>query len=309
MEHIISAKGSDTGEDKALIKDADSRSFVQDVLEGSKTRPVLVDFWATWCEPCKQLTPVLEKLVRESKGKIALIKVDIDKNQQIAAQLQIQSVPTVYAFYQGQPVDAFQGALPESQIRSFIDQLITLSGGADEEGKDMNAILDQGFAALAAGDTNLALRIFGGASHAEPDNVRILAGLAQTYLAVGKIEEARALLESVAKEAASDPDIIKARAALDLMDLGRDAGDVAELQDRLAKEPENHALRYDLSLALAGRAQLEEAAEHLIAIISADREWNDNAARTQLLKLFDVAGAADPFTLRWRRRLSSILFS
>ncbi|GAK34838.1 putative protein [alpha proteobacterium Q-1] len=309
MDHLISstsgASAASLGQND-LIRDADARSFVKDVLEGSKDRPVLVDFWAEWCAPCKQLTPMLETLVRGHKGKVALIKVDIEKNRDIAAQLQIQSVPTVYAFYKGQPVDAFQGALPESQVRAFIDQLIKLSG---DPGDGLDAMIDQAFAALDADQPAEALRILGGLSHAEPDHSRILGGMAQAYLALGHVEEARALLADIPADKANDPAIMKAQAALELADLAKEVGDLDSLEAAHRAQPDDHQARFDLARALAAYQRPEEAAEHLIAIISTDRDWNEGAARAALLKLFESKGPTDPFTLRWRRRLSSVLFS
>ncbi len=306
MEPILGA-GAGAGSDAAVVvKDTDTRNFVKDVLEASRERPVLVDFWAEWCGPCKQLTPVLEKLVREQKGKVALIKLDIDRNPDIAAQLRIQSIPTVFAFYQGQPMDAFQGALPESQLRQFIERLVKNAG----EGRSpVDDLLEDADRALAEGDADRAAEIFGAIRRMEPGDARAIAGLARVALARGAREEARRLLDSVPAADAGRPEVLKARAALDLAAAAADAGDVAELETRLAARPDDLATRYELARALLARGDREAAAEQLVAIIRADRDWNDGAAREQLLKMFEAAGPTDPFTRTWRRRLSSILFS
>ena len=306
MEPILSAGADAGGAAAVVIKDTDTRSFVKDVLEASRERPVLVDFWAEWCGPCKQLTPVLEKLVREQKGKLALIKLDIDRNPDIAAQLRIQSIPTVFAFYQGQPIDAFQGALPESQLREFIERLVK---NATQGRSPVDDLLEEAESALAAGDSARAAEIFGAVLKMQPGDVRAVAGLSQVALARGEREEARRLLDSLPEAEAGRPEVLKARAALDLAEAAEKAGDVAELEARVAASPDDLAARFDLAQALLARGDREAAAEHLIAIIRADRDWNEGAARTQLLKMFEAAGPKDPFTQTWRRRLSSILFS
>ncbi len=306
MEPILSA-GADAGSDAAVvIKDTDTRNFVKDVLEASRERPVLVDFWAEWCGPCKQLTPVLEKLVREQKGKVALIKLDIDRNPDIAAQLRIQSIPTVFAFYQGQPLDAFQGALPESQLRQFIERLVK---NADQGRSPVDDLLEDAEGALGEGDVARAAEIFGAVLRMEPGDVRAVAGLARVALARGERDEARRLLDSVPEADAGKPEVLKARAALDLAEAAEEAGDVAELEARVAAHADDLAARFDLARALLAHGDREAAAEHLIAIVRADRDWNEGAARAQLLKMFEAAGPTDPFTQTWRRRLSSILFS
>lgn len=306
MEPIISASGDKTEADTVIIKDATSATFVKDVVETSNERPVLVQFRASWSEPCKQITPILEKLVREFKGKFALIRVDIEQSREIATQLNIQAVPTLYAFYRGQPIDAFQGALPEAQLRQFIKQIVRLS---DKGQSGIDDMVEQGFEALEKGDTDQAMRLFGGASHVEPDNPAILGGLAQGYLALGRKDEAQAILDSATPEQAGHPALAKARATIELTALAKNTGDLASLQARVDEDGSDHQARFDLALALIVAGRTDEAAGHLLDIIKLDREWNENAARDQLFKMFEAAGPKDPFTLRWRRRLSSMLFS
>lgn len=305
MEPIIGT-GTNEAAAEALIKESDAGNFVQDVVQGSQERPVIVDFWAEWCGPCKQLTPILEKVVREQKGKVALIKLDVDKNQQIAAQLRIQSIPAVYAFYQGQPMDAFQGALPESQVRQFVEKLIENAGLGRSP---VDTLIDKGEDALASGDADTAFEIFRQALSAEPDHPGLLGGMVQALLALGRREEAERMLAELPEDKADHPQVAKARAALELTADASEVGDVAALRERVAASPDDLEARFDLANAELARDDREAAAEQLVEILRRDRQWNDGAARQRLLKMFEAAGPADPFTLRWRRRLSSILFA
>lgn len=286
-----------------LIKDGSDAGFMTDVVEASRTQPVLVDFWATWCGPCRTLTPMLEKAVRAAGGKVKLVKIDVDKNPAYAGQLRVQSIPTVYAFVNGQPVDGFQGAVPESQLNAFIDKL---TGGAG-----VNADVEQ---LLALGEESLTLNDLGGAAQAfaqvltmEPASPRAVAGMARVYLADGDVDQARQTLDMVAPDS-TDPAIVSIRARLALAGSGP-SGDDADLQVRLAADPSDHQARYDLAMARSAAGDLKGAVDLLLDIVRADRDWNDQAARKQLLTVFDAAGVASDVARDGRRRLSSILFA
>ena len=287
-----------------LIKDSSDAEFIADVLEASKTTPVIVDFWATWCGPCKTLGPLLEKQVLAAKGAVKLVKVDVDKNPQIAAQLRVQSIPTVYAFVDGKPVDGFQGAVPESQIKSFIDRL----AGPPPEAADLEAVLKLGTESLALGDLGGAAQAFAQALQLDPENLKAIAGLARCYLLGGDLERAREVVD-MAPEGAKDPDLESVKTALALAADAPSGEEVAGLEQKVASNPGDHAARFELAKALAGRAENQAAAEHLLRIIEADRDWNDGEARKFLLTVFEAAGPGSDTAKQGRRRLSSILFS
>jgi len=307
MEPIIGSSPSPAAA-ADLIKDSDIKNFAEDVVRTSMDVPVLVDFWAPWCGPCKQLTPMIEKAVTAAAGKVKLVKVNIDENQAIAQQLRIQSIPAVYAFKQGQPVDGFVGALPESQIRAFIERLI---GGAIGP-TPVEETLEAARAALEAGDTGEALQAFAAVLDAEPDNVAAQAGLARCYVAEGELEAAADILDQVAAEHAGDPEIVGARAALTLAQdalAAADPDETAALTGRIDANPQDYEARFELAVALNAGGRREEAVDQLLAIIKANRGWNDEAARKQLLTFFEAWGPTDPFTVDSRRQLSTILFS
>ena len=284
-----------------LIKDSTDADFMADVIEASRVQPVIVDFWATWCGPCKTLGPNLEKAVKAAKGAVKLVKVDVDANPRIAGQLRVQSIPTVYAFVDGQPVDGFMGAVPESQIKTFIDKLIGPAAPSD-----LDEILALGAESLAIGDLGGAAQAFAEALQLEPKNVKAIAGLARCYLLGGDLERTREVL-ALAPADAKDPELDSVRAALTLADTA--PSETTEFERRLAADPDDHAARLELAKALAGAGKLDEAVDELLRIIERDRDWSEGAARAQLLTVFDAAGLGSETAKRGRRRLSSILFS
>ena len=287
-----------------LIKEGSDAGFAKDVVEASRTQPVIVDFWATWCGPCKTLGPALERAVTAAKGKVKLVRIDIDKHPAYAGQLRVQSIPTVYAFVDGRPVDGFMGAVPESQIKAFVDRLIQQGGGA--AGSEVDALIAMAKESLELGDTGGAAQAFAQVLQAEPDNLAAIGGLARCYLAGGDAERA-AEVAAMAPPDAKNADLESVRAALALAQSA--PSETRAFEDRLARDPADHEARLELAKALAGRGDFQEAADELLTIIAADREWNDQAARKQLLTVFEAAGQASEVARQGRRRLSSILFS
>ncbi|MBU6297286.1 MAG: thioredoxin [Alphaproteobacteria bacterium] len=290
------------------VKDASLATFAADVLEASREVPVIVDFWAPWCGPCKQLGPALEKAVDDAKGAVRLVKVNIDENQEIARQLRIQSIPTVYAFKNGQPVDGFMGAIPESQIKTFVQ---TLAGGeAGHGGADHAAeVLAMADEAFASGDVGQAAQAYAHVLQDDPGHPKAVAGLARCYLKSGDLERARNTLQLVRPDGAADEAVRAVEAELKLREEAAKVGDTAELQARLAADPNDHQARYDLALALDAKGEREGALEALLDIVRRDRKWNDEGARKHLVTLFEAMGPTDPRTVAARRKLSSILFS
>jgi len=287
-----------------LIRETTTAAFMKDVIDASKQVPVLVDFWAEWCGPCKQLTPVIEKVVRAAKGRVKLVKMNIDHHPEVAGQMGIRSIPAVIAFKGGQPVDGFMGAVPESQILSFIDKLCGPSAPSDAQ-----ALVEEGHAALDAGDVQTAVTAFAQAHQMEPDNLDALLGLADVHVATGDLDTARKLLATAPPAAAKDPRLAAVQARIDLAAKTAALGDPVALEARLAHDPADHQARYDLALILAATGHEQAAVDSLIEIIRRERGWNDEAARKQLLGFFDAWGPKDPATLYGRRRLSSVLFS
>ncbi|HEX8664738.1 MAG TPA: thioredoxin [Beijerinckiaceae bacterium] len=287
-----------------LVKDTTTTAFRQDVIQESMKQPVLVDFWAPWCGPCKQLTPVIEKAVKAAGGKVKLVKMDIDQHPQIPGQLGIQSIPAVIAFSKGQPVDGFMGALPESEVKGFIERLVGPVGPSAAE--DLLAEAD---ARAAKGDAAGAADLYAAVLAQEPENVAAIAALAKLHLDLDDLEGAKRFLAMVPKGKENDPAIAGARAAIELAEQAASLGDVGDLQRRIEADPKDHQARFDLALALNARGKREEAIDHLIEIVRRDRGWNDEAARKQLVQLFEAWGPTDDMTLLGRRRLSSVLFS
>jgi len=297
--------------DGGFIIEGDQRSFVQDVLEASRSLPVLVDFWATWCGPCKQLTPALERVVRAAGGRVKLVKIDIDKNRSLVQQLAqlglpLQSVPTVAAFWQGQIADLFQGALPESELKRFVEALLKLAGGSMPAAD----LLAEARAALEAGRAQEACDLFSEILQQDPENPDAWGGLIRGLLAMGDEAQAEDALAQVPAKIAGHAEIAGARSALALAQEGRKAAaGMAKWEERLRANPDDHEARYELATALNAAGRREEAAEALLEIIRRDRNWREGAARTQLLKFFEAWGFDDPVTMAARRRLSALLFS
>ena len=302
MEQIIGSPAAAAPED--LIKESTTATFQADVLEASRHVPIIVDFWATWCGPCKQLTPLLEKIVTAARGAVRLVKVDVDKNQELAAQLRIQSVPTVFAFKDGRPVDGFTGALPESQIKAFVQRLT-----GDQGPSPVDLAMEQAQTLMDGGDhagaSNLLMQVL----QQDPANNKAAGALIRCAIAGGQLEQARQILDQMPDDAARDPEIEAARTALELAEAGQSAGDTDALRQRVAADESDLQARYELAQALYGDGATEEAIEHLLDLFRRDREWHDDAARKQLLKIFEALGPTHPATVTGRRKLSSMLFS
>jgi putative thioredoxin len=287
-----------------LVKDTTTQTFLKDVIEESKRQPVLVDFWAEWCGPCKQLAPVLEKVVRAAKGKVKLVKMDIDKHPAVAGQLGIQSIPAVFAFVNGQPVDGFLGALPEAQVVAFIERITKGRVGGEE--KDL---LEAADAALVDGNAAGAAEIYAQILAQDATNIHALAGLARCYVETGAIEQAKQTLAMVPEAKRNEAPVAAARAALEIAEQAKSLGPIAELEQTVAANPLDHQARFDLALALNGKGRRLEAVDHLLEIVRRDRKWNDDGARKQLVQFFEAWGGADEATIAGRKRLSSILFA
>ncbi len=309
MEQLI---GGGAPADASAVKNGSTATFMADVIDASREAAVVVDFWAPWCGPCKQLGPVIEKAVRDSRGKVRLVKINVDENQELAAQMRIQSIPAVYAFKDGRPVDGFVGALPESQVKQFVQRLVSAAGagGAGAEGDPIAEAVALAKEAAAAGDQARATNIYQQVLQHEPGNVDALAGLVRAAVAKKDFAKAKQYLAQVPKESASHAEITAARAALELAEAGsKAAGSLGELKARVAKDAGDHQARYDLAAALFAAGEREQAIDELLELIRRDRAWNEEAARKQLLKFFEAIGLSDPLTVAARRRLSAILFS
>jgi putative thioredoxin len=289
-----------------LIKEITTQSFMKDVIEESRHQPVLVDFWAEWCGPCKQLTPLLEKAVRGAKGKVKLTKMDIDKHPAIPQQMGIQSIPAVIAFVNGQPADGFMGAVPESQVNAFIDKL---SQRAPPGAGDAAALLAEAEAVAAEGDVATAASIYAEVLRDEPQNIAALAGLARCYVQAGALDQAKQTLALVPEAKRQDSAVRAVQAMLDLAEQAKSVGPIGDLEARVAANPLDHQARFELATALNAQGRREDATTHLLEIVKRDRKWDDDGARRQLVQFFDAWGATDDATVDGRKRLSTILFS
>jgi putative thioredoxin len=301
METLILSDGGQTDAD--LIKNTTTKDFMRDVIDASREVPVLVDFWAPWCGPCRQLTPLLEKAVRAAKGAVRLVKLNIDEHPQIPGQMGVQSIPAVFAFQDGRPIDGFVGALPEARIKAFVARLI------GDESADTAADLESAEAALDAGDVNSAAQTFAEALQKDAENARATAGLAKCYIKTGDLVRAEQTLALVPPTKADSVPVASARASLELARKAANAGDAEALRTKLVINPGDTQSRFDLALALNARGDRQGALDELLTIIRKDRAFNDDAARKQLLQLFDAWGVNDPATVSGRQRLSSLLFA
>jgi putative thioredoxin len=288
-----------------LIKDTTTEAFMTDVIDASMEVPVIVDFWAPWCGPCKQLTPIIEKAVKAANGAVKLVKLNIDDHPEIPTQMRVQSIPAVYAFKDGRPVDGFVGAQSESQIKAFIQKLAGKAGPSP-----IDEAIEMAKQAMAAGDLATAQDVFAQVLDHQPDNAPALAGLARIALGQGAIEDAKQIIGQVQGDGLKHADVISVKAGIELAEGAAAAqGATAEFETRLAADPADHAARLELANALFAAGEQAVAIDHLLQIVRADRDWNEQAARKQLLKLFEALGPMDPLTVQTRKRLSSILFS
>ena len=290
-----------------LITDSTDATFMQDVVDASQEVPVIVDFWAPWCGPCKQLGPMLESAVQKAKGAVRMVKANVDENPAIAGQLRIQSIPTVYAFWQGQPVDGFQGVVTPNEITKMIDRLAGFSGGSADGG--LGEAVEAAEQMLEEGAAVDAAQTFAAVLGEEPANAGAYGGLIRAHIAMGELDHAQGLLDSTPEEIASSPEIENARAQLDLSRQAENAGPVAELEGQVSSNPDDHQARYDLAQALHAAGDVEAAVDHLLELFKRDREWNDGAAKTQLFTIFDALKPQDPIALNGRRKLSSMIFA
>jgi putative thioredoxin len=290
-----------------LIKETTTQTFVKDVIEESKRQPVLIDFWAEWCGPCRQLTPILEKAVRAAKGRVKLVKMNIDQHPAIPGQMGIQSIPAVIAFVNGQPADGFMGAIPESQVNAFIEKLTKGVPAAGEP--NVAEILKEAEALLAEGDAGAAAQVYAEVLSFDATNIAALAGLAKCYVTTGAVDQAKHTLAMVPESKRNDAAVKAVQAAIDLAEQAKSVGPIGELEQKIAANPLDHQARFDLATALNAAGKRSEATTQLLEIVKRDRKWNDDGARKQLVQFFEAWGGADEATIEGRKRLSTILFS
>ena len=289
--------------------DLTNENFVQEVIEKSKSTPVIVDFWAPWCEPCKQIGPILDKLVASSNGRVALTKMNIDDYPEISQQLQIQSIPAILGFHNGQPVDGFVGVQPESSIKTFVEKLAALNGPSDND-----IAIEQGKALFSDKNYNEALEVFGKIAQSEPDNVTALSMLANCYLKINEVDLAKEILSNIeSPEKEKNQDFMSAKSGIEIFEKAQDnevdAADITDLEKKLGENPDNHEIRFSIAMSLMGKGDYENAISHFLFIIEKDRMWNDDAPRKNLLEIFNALGPADELAIEGRKKLSSILFS
>lgn len=291
-----------------LIKDSSEATFMADVVETSQTVPVIVDFWAPWCGPCKTLGPMLEDAVTAAKGAVKMVKINVDEAQMLAGQLQIQSIPTVYAFWQGQPVDGFQGAQPGSEITAFVDRVIKAAGG-ETPAEGLNDAVEAAEEMLSEGAAEDAAQTFAAILEEEPEHAGAYGGLVRAHIALDDLEQAEAILNGAPVEISNAPELDAAHAQLELAKQAANAGPVAELRAAVESDPDNNEARLELAKALHANGETEAAVDELLTLFGRDREWNDGAAKVQLFTIFDALKANDPIVLNGRRRLSSMIFA
>lgn len=289
-----------------LIKDVSEATFMEDVIEASKTTPIIVDFWAPWCGPCKTLGPALEAEVNAAGGKVKMVKIDIDQNQELASQMRVQSIPAVFAFVDGQPVDGFTGAKAPSELKEFVSKIAELAG--DDTG-DLSEAIAAADEMLASGEYLDAAETYAAILGEDPQNGAAFVGLFKSQMGAGEVNAAKEMLDNAPIDLADRPEVIGLRAQLELVEQAAELGETAEFHAKIKADPEDHQARYDLALALFTAGSTQEAVDELLTIFRKDREWNEDAARQQLFKFFDSLGAEDPITLAGRRQLASMVFA
>ena len=291
----------------SLIKEVSEATFMQDVVEASKTKPVIVDFWAPWCGPCKTLGPQLEEAVKAANGAVTMAKVNVDENQMIAGQMQVQSIPTVFAFVNGQPVDGFQGAVSGSEIKAFVERVVAANGGETEDGLD--SAVQSAEQMFEEGDFEAAIETFSAILQEDTNNVKSYVGLMKSHIELGDLDQAEAILNGIPLEISQKPEVESVHARLELAKQALDAGPISDLAKLVEKNPNDHEARFKLAQALHGSGQVEEAVNHLLELYKRDKEWNDEAAKSQLFVIFEALETNDPIVLNGRRKLSSLIFA